>query len=109
MSYSRILTYLAVFAILALLLVGLRYETRHLAGHLDRLDQQVHQLRRERAALSLALQRAQSPLAIRTWALQHHMLPFSQATKYRQSFQPLPPIRLPSKPHTTLEIVTSWK
>ena len=87
---GRAITYTLCFALLALLLVGLRYFTRDLNPTPQTLTEQKKALLERTKTLTVEAQTLTSPMRVREFALSSGMIPFSKAPKEAQSFVALP-------------------
>ena len=117
---GRAIAYTLSFALLALLLVGLRYFTRDLNPTLQNLTQQKEALLERAKTLTVEAQTLTSPMRVREFALSSGMVPFSRAPKEAQSFVALPralqnpntPKNTPQEntvPKNTLEVEIRWR
>ena len=108
---SRAIAYTLSFALLALLLVGLRYLTRDLGPTLRELRSEEAALLEQVGSLTVEAQTLTSPVRVREFALSSGMVPFSKVPKEAHTFVALPRTTLPKNtlPQNTLEVETRWR
>ncbi len=106
---ERIQRFMLFYAVMVVVLVGVRFMTKDSAQQLEDLQIQTGLLVAERAELQLQLANLESPSRVRKWAFDNNMIPFSSASALQLEFKPLKllaPIA-PVKQKITVE--TQWR
>ena len=105
----RTLRYLAIYLLLALSLVGLRYTTQHIRPALRDAQEQESRLLTQRDELEIRVQVATTPPKVQEWAETHGMQRFAESQKQRRDLgnNALPPAAPPVD--SAVEVKTQWK
>ncbi|WP_424949707.1 hypothetical protein [Deinococcus sp.] len=84
---ARALRYVLIYLLMACVLVTLRYQARAVYPNLHRLNATLSELQHRQSELSLTVQSLTSEQRVRTWALEHGMVPYAQASKQMKTFE----------------------
>lgn len=104
---ARAMRYMGIYLLLSVAVLGLRYATRDTYPQLRELRREVSELQTQRDTLELEVQQLTTGPRILNWAKQSGMIPYAQARKQSQGFQPLPAPPTPM-PSTQMDMSTRW-
>ncbi|EYB68372.1 hypothetical protein DEIPH_ctg025orf0258 [Deinococcus phoenicis] len=105
---ARAIRYVAIYLVLALMLVGARLLTQDVRPTLRTAQDREVALTTQRDELELRVQALGNPQRVRDWAFQNGMRRFAEAPKTTQDLTGVP-APAPAAAHTTLEVTTEWK
>jgi len=106
---ERIQRFMVFYALVALVLVGVRFFTRDSEKWLSDLSKEHTDLISERAELELQLSNLESPTRVRRWAFDNNMIPFSSSAALQLELKPLKPQASVQKPKQKLIVETQWR
>jgi Co/Zn/Cd efflux system component len=106
---ERIQRFMVFYALVALVLVGVRFVTRDSDKLLSDLAKEHADLVSERAELELQLANLESPTRVRRWAFDNNMIPFSSSAALQLEFKGAKPQQRIEKPKQKLVVETKWQ
>lgn len=106
---ERIQRFMVFYALVVLVLVGVRFVTRDSEKLLSDLDKERTELIFERTQLELQLSNLESPARVRRWAFDNNMIPFSSSAALQLEFKPFAAKAPAATPKQKLTVETEWR
>lgn len=106
---GRVMRYMLIYLLMAVTLVITRHFTQDIRPTLRNLEQQEGQLITELHELEIAYQAKVPPQKIKKWARENNMVPFANAYKEKQSFEPGVLLPKPIYSHPKIEVEYQWR
>jgi hypothetical protein len=106
---ERIQRFMLFYAVMVLVLVGVRFVTRDSEKIVSDLGKERADLIAERAELQLQLANLESPARVRRWAFDNNMIPFSSSAALQLEFLPLKPQAPIATPNQKVTVQTEWR
>ncbi|MFN3265390.1 MAG: hypothetical protein ACK41E_00990 [Deinococcales bacterium] len=106
---ERIQHFMVFYALMVLVLVGVRFVTRDSEKLLSDLEKKHSELIFERSQLESQLSKLESPGRVRRWAFENNMIPFSSSAALQLELKPFAskaPVVLPKQ---KLSVETKWR
>jgi hypothetical protein len=106
---ERIQRFMVFYAVMVLVLVGVRFVTRDSEKMLSDLGKERADLIAERSELQLQLANLESPARVRRWAFDNNMIPFSSSAALQLEFKPFSPQAPIATPKQKVIVETQWR
>ncbi len=106
---ERIQRFMLFYALMVIVLVGVRFLGRDTEKNLLDLQRETADLQFERAELQLQLANLESPARVRRWAFDNNMIPFSSASALQLEFKPLKSVKPLPEVKDKIAVQTIWR
>ena len=106
---ERIQRFMLFYALMVIVLVGVRFVSRDSEKNLLDLQRETADLQIERAELQLQLANLESPARVRRWAFENNMIPFSSASALQLEFKPFKAAKPLPPAKEKITVQTIWR